>query len=50
MSGLDKDTPIPSEIKLRQKSRLMEIAFADGSQFELPYELLRVYSPSESCA
>jgi DUF971 family protein len=46
MSGLGKDTPVPSEIKLRQKSRLMELTFADGSQFELSYELLRVYSPS----
>lgn len=46
MGGLDKQTPIPVEIKLHQKSRLMEIAFDDGSRFELPYELLRVYSPS----
>lgn len=38
--------PIPIEIKLHQKSRLMEIAFADGRRFELSYELLRVYSPS----
>ncbi|MGH8742622.1 MAG: gamma-butyrobetaine hydroxylase-like domain-containing protein [Burkholderiales bacterium] len=36
----------PTEIKLHQKSRRMEIAFSDGSQFELSYELLRVYSPS----
>ncbi len=46
MGGIDKDTPIPTEIKLHQKSRLMEIAFTDGSRFELSYELLRVYSPS----
>ena len=46
MGGIDKDTPIPTEIKLHQKSRLMEIAFSDGSRHELPYELLRVYSPS----
>ena len=43
---MDTDTPQPTEIKLRQKSRLMELAFSDGSQFELSYELLRVYSPS----
>src|SRR5436309_14283128 len=36
----------PIEIKLHQKSRLMEIAFSDGRGFRLPYELLRVYSPS----
>lgn len=43
---MDTDTPRPTEIKLRQKSRLMELVFSDGSQFELSYELLRVYSPS----
>ncbi len=36
----------PTEIKLHQKSRVMEIAFSDGRSFQLPYELLRVYSPS----
>ncbi|HTY99347.1 MAG TPA: DUF971 domain-containing protein [Rhodocyclaceae bacterium] len=46
MSGLDKKTPIPTEIKLHQQSRLMEIAFDDGSSFSLPYEYLRVFSPS----
>jgi len=40
------DRPTPTEIKLHQKSRLMEIAFSDGRGFRLPYELLRVYSPS----
>ena len=43
---MDTDAPRPTEIKLHQKSRRMEIAFSDGSQFELSYELLRVYSPS----
>ena len=38
--------PVPTEIKLHQKSRLMEIAFADGRTFKLPYEFLRVHSPS----
>jgi len=46
MSGLNKDTPNPTEIKLHQASRKMEIAFDDGSRFDLPYEYLRVYSPS----
>ena len=36
----------PTEIKLHQKSRVMEIAFSDGREFRLPYEYLRVYSPS----
>lgn len=46
MAELDQATPQPTEIKLHQKSRLLEIAFADGSRFNLPCEFLRVYSPS----
>ena len=46
MPGLDSNTPIPTEIKLHQTSRLMELSFADGKVFRLPYEFLRVYSPS----
>jgi DUF971 family protein len=46
MSGLDASTPNPTEIKLHQASRVLEIAFANGSSFRLPYEFLRVYSPS----
>jgi len=37
---------IPTDIKLRQQSRIMEVTFDDGRCFELPYEYLRVYSPS----
>jgi DUF971 family protein len=36
----------PTDIKLHQKSRLLEISFDDGSHFNLPCEYLRVYSPS----
>ncbi len=36
----------PTEIKLHQKRRMLEVAFDDGQRFELPCELLRVYSPS----
>jgi len=43
---MDGNTPPPTEIKLHQKSRKMELVFPDGSRFELSYELLRVYSPS----
>jgi DUF971 family protein len=38
--------PVPTEITLHQRSRVMEISFSDGKRFSLPYELLRVYSPS----
>ena len=40
------DSPQPTEIKLHQKSRVLEIAFDDGKSFRLPYEFLRVHSPS----
>jgi DUF971 family protein len=46
MAGLDKAVPQPTEIKLHQKSRVLEISFADGATFRLPCEFLRVYSPS----
>ena len=46
MAGLDAKTPHPTEIKLHQASRVLEITFADGNTFRLPYEFLRVYSPS----
>jgi DUF971 family protein len=36
----------PTNIVLHQKSRVLEIAFSDGAHFRLPYEYLRVYSPS----
>ena len=38
--------PIPTQIRLRRTSRLLEVSFDDGSRFELPFEYLRVYSPS----
>jgi len=46
MAGLNKGVPQPTEIKLHRQSRLLELAFADGSTFRLPCEFLRVYSPS----
>lgn len=42
----DPNTPQPTEITLHQKSRLLEIRFADGKAFRLPCEFLRVHSPS----
>jgi DUF971 family protein len=38
--------PLATEIKLRSKSRVLEVSFEDGSRFELPFEYLRVHSPS----
>jgi DUF971 family protein len=39
-------TPRPSALKLRQRSRVLELSYADGSVYELPFEYLRVFSPS----
>ncbi|MFM2119138.1 MAG: hypothetical protein RL722_606 [Pseudomonadota bacterium] len=38
--------PNPIELTLHQQSRVLEIAFDDGQRFRLPYELMRVFSPS----
>ncbi|RZS85728.1 DUF971 family protein [Pigmentiphaga kullae] len=46
MAGLDKNTPLPTNIVVHRQSRTLEVAFDDGSSFRLPFELLRVYSPS----
>lgn len=46
MAGLSPTTPTPTEIVLHAKSRVLELHFSDGARFNLPCELLRVYSPS----
>lgn len=38
--------PTPTEIRLRTASRRLAVSFDDGASFELPFEYLRVYSPS----
>lgn len=46
MAGLDSNTPIPISIVLHQVSRVLELAYEDGRSFRLPFEYLRVFSPS----
>jgi DUF971 family protein len=46
MSGLDHKTPIPTEITLHKKSRMLELTFDNGNHYRLPAEFLRVCSPS----
>ncbi len=46
MAGLTKDTPTPTDITVHQKSRALAISFSDGASFNIPLELMRVYSPS----
>ena len=45
MAGMERDTPIPNEIKLHQKSRRLELIYEDES-YALDFEFLRVYTPS----
>jgi DUF971 family protein len=46
MAGLSPSTPTPTEITVHQASKVLEVAFSDGARFRIPFELMRVYSPS----
>lgn len=41
------DTPVPTDIRLHQRTRVLELRFGDGGHFMLPAELLRVFSPDD---
>jgi len=40
------DKPRPTALTVHQQSRALEVAFDDGAQFHIPFELMRIYSPS----
>ena len=46
MAGLHKDSPTPQALTAHSQSRVLEISFSDGASFRIPFELMRVYSPS----
>lgn len=46
MSGPTPKTPQPVSLTVHQASRQLEVAFDDGAAFRIPFELMRVYSPS----
>jgi DUF971 family protein len=46
MAGLKPGSPTPEEITVHGESRALEIAFSDGARFRIPFELMRIYSPS----
>jgi len=50
MAGLQSGAPAPTDITLHSQSRVLEISFSDGEQFRIPFELMRVYSPSAEVA
>lgn len=46
MSGLDRASPIPTDIRVHRRSRILEIVFDDQTRYELSFEFLRVFTPS----
>ena len=46
MAGLTPQTPQPTVITVHQRSRVLEVGFDDGQRFHIPFELMRIYSPS----
>ena len=46
MAGLQQGSPTPEAITAHSQSRVLEIKFSDGALFRIPFELMRVYSPS----
>ena len=46
MAGLKPGAPTPQSITVHGQSRVLEVGFSDGASFRIPFELLRIYSPS----
>jgi DUF971 family protein len=46
MAGLQAGAPTPQGLTVHNYSRVLEVSFSDGAQFRIPFELMRVYSPS----
>jgi len=46
MAGLKKEMPNPESLTVHGQTKVLEIGFADGAHFRIPFELMRVYSPS----
>jgi DUF971 family protein len=46
MAGLKAGAPAPTGLTVHGQSRMLEVAFSDGTNFSIPFELMRVYSPS----
>jgi len=50
MAGLQQGAPVPQDITVHAQSRVLEVSFSDGQSFRIPFELMRVYSPSAEVA
>ena len=50
MAGLQSGAPTPQSITVHSQSKVLEVSFSDGAEFRIPFELMRVYSPSAEVA
>jgi len=50
MAGLQSGAPTPENITIHGLSRVLEVSFSDSASFRIPFELMRVYSPSAEVA
>ena len=46
MTASSNVSPQPVSLTVHQASRVLQVAFDDGASFRIPFELMRVYSPS----
>ncbi|MEY3125427.1 MAG: hypothetical protein RLZZ573_1947 [Pseudomonadota bacterium] len=46
MAGLKANSPTPQALTVHAQSRVLEVSFSDGAAFRIPFELMRIYSPS----
>ena len=46
MAGINASSPTPQALTVHARTRVLEISFSDGASFRIPFELMRVYSPS----
>ena len=46
MAGLQAGSPTPTALTVHSQSHILEVAFSDGAEFRIPFELMRIYSPS----
>ena len=46
MAGLQAGAPVPTQLTVHGQSRVLEVGFSDGNNYRIPFELMRIYSPS----
>lgn len=46
MAGIQAGSPTPQSLTVHNQSAVLEVVFSDGAQFRIPFELMRIYSPS----